>query len=45
MKASRAAEELSVAQGAVSHQVKALEAELGIKLFNREASAPRRQFS
>jgi LysR family glycine cleavage system transcriptional activator len=25
-----------VTQGAVSHQVKALEAELGIKLFNRE---------
>jgi LysR family glycine cleavage system transcriptional activator len=33
---TRAAEELSVTQGAVSHQVKALEAELGIKLFNRE---------
>jgi len=33
---TRAAEELCVAQGAVSHQVKALEAELGIKLFNRE---------
>ena len=32
---TRAAEELSVTQGAVSHQVKALEAELGIKLFNR----------
>jgi DNA-binding transcriptional LysR family regulator len=25
-----------VTQGAVSHQVKALESELGIKLFNRE---------
>ena len=33
---TRAAEELSVTQGAVSHQVKALEAELGIRLFNRE---------
>src|SRR5262245_20251431 len=33
---TRAAEELNVTQGAVSHQVKALEAELGIKLFNRE---------
>ena len=36
---TRAAEELSVTQGAVSHQVKALEAALGVKLFNRE---PRR---
>jgi LysR family glycine cleavage system transcriptional activator len=33
---SRAADELCVTQGAVSHQVKALEGELGIKLFNRE---------
>jgi len=33
---TRAADELCVTQGAVSHQVKALEAELGIKLFNRE---------
>jgi LysR family transcriptional regulator, glycine cleavage system transcriptional activator len=33
---TRAAEELCVTQGAVSHQVKALEAELSIKLFNRE---------
>ena len=33
---TRAAEELSVTQGAVSHQVKALEAVLGLKLFNRE---------
>ncbi len=33
---TRAAEELAVTQGAVSHQVKALEQELGIKLFNRE---------
>jgi LysR family glycine cleavage system transcriptional activator len=33
---TRAAEELSVTQGAVSQQVKALEATLGIKLFNRE---------
>jgi LysR family glycine cleavage system transcriptional activator len=31
-----AAEELSVTQGAVSHQVKALELELGIRLFDRE---------
>src|SRR3990170_4569545 len=33
---TKAAEELSVTQGAVSHQVKALEAELGLRLFNRE---------
>ena len=33
---TRAAEELCVTQGAVSHQVKGLEAELGVKLFNRE---------
>jgi LysR family transcriptional regulator, glycine cleavage system transcriptional activator len=33
---TRAAEELYVTQGAVSHQVKALEAELAVKLFNRE---------
>jgi LysR family transcriptional regulator, glycine cleavage system transcriptional activator len=33
---TRAAEELYVTQGAVSHQVKALEAELGLRLFNRE---------
>ena len=33
---TRAAEELCVTQGAVSHQVKALESELGLKLFNRE---------
>jgi LysR family transcriptional regulator, glycine cleavage system transcriptional activator len=33
---TRAAEELCVTQGAVSHQVKALESELGIKLFNRD---------
>lgn len=33
---TRAAEELCVTQGAVSHQVKALEGELGLKLFNRE---------
>src|SRR6267142_4712972 len=32
---TRAAEELCVTQGAISHQVKALEAELGLKLFNR----------
>ncbi|MFT6579702.1 MAG: transcriptional regulator GcvA [Alphaproteobacteria bacterium] len=36
---TRAAEELSVTQGAVSHQVKALEAVLGLALFTRE---PRR---
>ena len=33
---TRAAEELFVTQGAVSHQVKALEAELGLKLFSRQ---------
>jgi LysR family glycine cleavage system transcriptional activator len=33
---TRAADELHVTQGAVSHQVKALETELGVKLFNRE---------
>jgi LysR family glycine cleavage system transcriptional activator len=33
---TRAAEELCVTQGAVSHQVKALEGELGMKLFTRE---------
>ena len=33
---TRAAEELNVTQGAVSQQVKALEAVLGIKLFSRE---------
>jgi LysR family glycine cleavage system transcriptional activator len=33
---TRAAEELCVTQGAVSHQVKALEMELAVKLFNRE---------
>jgi LysR family glycine cleavage system transcriptional activator len=33
---TRAAEELCVTKGAVSHQVKALEASLGIKLFVRE---------
>jgi len=33
---TRAAEELHVTQGAVSHQVKGLEAMLGLKLFNRE---------
>ena len=34
---TRAAEELCVTQGAVSHQVKALEVELGLKLFHRES--------
>ena len=33
---TKAADELSVTQGAVSHQVKALEIELGLRLFNRE---------
>ena len=33
---ARAAEELFVTPGAVSQQVKALETELGLKLFNRE---------
>lgn len=33
---TRAAVELCVTQGAVSHQVKSLEAELGVKLFKRE---------
>jgi LysR family transcriptional regulator, glycine cleavage system transcriptional activator len=33
---TRAAEELCVTQGAVSHQVKGLETELGVKLFTRE---------
>jgi LysR family glycine cleavage system transcriptional activator len=33
---TRAAEELCVSQGAVSHQVKALEVELGLQLFKRE---------
>lgn len=36
---TRAAEDLRVTQGAISQQVKALEAELGLKLFHRE---PRR---
>ena len=34
---TRAAEELCVTQGAVSHQVKALEVELGLKLFTARA--------
>src|SRR6202795_964355 len=33
---TQAAQELCVTQGAVSHQVKALEDELGCRLFNRE---------
>jgi LysR family transcriptional regulator, glycine cleavage system transcriptional activator len=32
---TRAAEELCVTQGAVSHQVKALEIQLGLQLFKR----------
>jgi LysR family transcriptional regulator, glycine cleavage system transcriptional activator len=32
---TKAADELAVTQGAVSHQVKALEAELGVQLFHR----------
>ena len=34
---TKAAADLNVTQGAVSHQVKALEAELGLKLFLRES--------
>ncbi len=34
---TRAAEELGVSQGAISHQVKGLEAQLGLMLFRREA--------
>jgi LysR family glycine cleavage system transcriptional activator len=33
---TRAAEELNVTQGAISHQVKALEGTLGLRLFHRE---------
>src|SRR5580692_1388407 len=33
---TRAAEELCVTQGAVSHQIKALEVTLGLRLFTRE---------
>src|SRR4051812_2022655 len=33
---TRAAEELNVTQGAISHQVKALETTLGVPLFTRE---------
>src|SRR3954449_5764094 len=33
---TRAAEELCVTQGAISHQVKSLEADIGVKLFHRE---------
>src|SRR3954464_5296170 len=42
---TRAAKELNVTQGAVSHQVKALEDTLGLKLFHRERqqlSSPKR---
>lgn len=38
---SRAAEELHVTHGAVSHQMKALEAHLGIALFQRQGRAMR----
>ncbi len=31
----RAGEELGVTHGAISHQVRALETQLGVKLFNR----------
>ncbi|MGD9743862.1 MAG: LysR family transcriptional regulator, partial [Dongiaceae bacterium] len=34
---TKAAQELHVTQGAVSHQVKALETELGFRLFGRES--------
>ncbi len=37
---TRAAEELGVTQGAVSQQVKALETDLGVKLFGRERQRP-----
>src|SRR3569833_1368094 len=36
---SRAAEELHVTHGAVSHQIRKLEDELGLKLFRREGNA------
>ena len=38
---TRAAKELNVTQGAVSQQVKSLEAALGIRLFARSASGYR----
>ena len=34
---ARAAEELSVTPGALSHQIRALEARLGVPLFERQA--------
>ena len=36
---TRAAQELSVSPGAVSHQIRALEAQLGIELFERRVRA------
>ena len=36
---SRAAEELSVTHGAVSHQIRRLETELGVRLFRRHGNA------
>ena len=35
MSFSRAAEELNVTPAAISHQIKALETDLGVKLFRR----------
>ena len=38
---SRAADELFVTHGAVSHQIRALEADLGVTLFTREGKRVR----